>query len=269
VAAAPVWPTAGSALCRETSKEVAALGFSDGRHPLSGDITRVDARGWLDLKERERSAAVSIAWSNRVTVCRILVANAPSQGRSPRSTQVCRGDRPTTRGAPWRRQTDEGVRRSTRQSRPLAEKAAAVLPEAAQSAGLLSDGPKPVVRRQARAVGGWMTARWSGVSTNAQRKRVVRKDPDSYAGGFPTANERDSKSGASASARNANVGCRNGFEASWRCAQAEPRGKASRSVEQGESSSAWTRSIIVLRAEGCPGHATSESSARAPRSCAD
>jgi len=59
-----------------------------------------------------------------------------------------------------------------------------------------------------------MTARWSGVSTNARRKRLVRKILDSGAGGFPTAIEGVSKSGASAGARNANVGCRNGFEAS-------------------------------------------------------
>jgi len=77
-----------------------------------------------------------------------------------------------------------------------------------------------------------MTARWSGVFANARRKRLVRKILDPDAGGFPTAIEEVSKSAASAGARNANVGCRNGFEASWCCAQVKPQGETSRSVER-------------------------------------
>jgi hypothetical protein len=77
-----------------------------------------------------------------------------------------------------------------------------------------------------------MTARWSGVFANARRKRLVRKILDPGAGRFPTAIEEVSKSAASAGARNANVGCRNEFEASWRCAQVKPQGETSRNVER-------------------------------------
>jgi len=78
-----------------------------------------------------------------------------------------------------------------------------------------------------------MTARWSRrlsrmLGGNAAFARSSARLP----AGFFTAIDQVSKSGASAGARNANVGCRNGFEASWRCAQVEPRGETSSSAER-------------------------------------
>jgi len=82
-------------------------------------------------------------------------------------------------------------------------------------------------------VGGWMTARWSGVFHECSAETPRSQDPLArLPAGFPRAIDQVSKSAASAGARNANVGCRNGFEASWRCAQAEPRGETSSSAER-------------------------------------
>jgi len=82
-------------------------------------------------------------------------------------------------------------------------------------------------------VGGWMTARWSGVFHECSAETPRSQDPQlGRRRVFPRAIDQVSKSGASAGARNANVGCRNEFEASWRCVQVEPRGETSSSAER-------------------------------------
>ena len=81
-----------------------------------------------------------------------------------------------------------------------------------------STGPKPATRRQARSCRRpddrkAVRRRWKPRARVRGRKAVWRSD----AGGFPTADGGQSpKEVFPAGARDVNVGCRNGFEASWR-----------------------------------------------------
>jgi hypothetical protein len=99
-------------------------------------------------------------------------------------------------------------------------------------------GPKPATRRQARSR--WrpddrkVVRRRDRIAVGAKRPRA-QNAPDSTvisrsnAGGFPTADRRAVSKGDVSTwvLVTRNVGCRNGFEASWRCVQ----GKAVRPHE--------------------------------------
>jgi hypothetical protein len=71
------------------------------------------------------------------------------------------------------------------------------------------------------AAGGWMTARWSSVLPNDGGDASSRRGSEGRAlTGSPTAVGGQSPERVfAAGARDANVGCRNGFQAPWRCTQ--------------------------------------------------
>jgi hypothetical protein len=76
------------------------------------------------------------------------------------------------------------------------------------------------------AVGGRMTERRSGRARGRRWRHLSRKRSRSRrAAGFPTLPGGQSPKGMFATgARGANVGCRSGFEASWRCDRGKPQG---------------------------------------------
>jgi hypothetical protein len=75
------------------------------------------------------------------------------------------------------------------------------------------------------AVGGRMTARWSGVLHERRRRRARRISKRNVGGFSHGALRAVSEEGVFATgARERNVGCRSGFEAPRRCVQGKPRG---------------------------------------------
>jgi len=192
-------------------------------------LTRGDGSGSIERKRQFRLPP-PIA-SRRVEP---LVASDLNLGRFPEKyASILR--RPTDdSGRKQRsRQVGKGVSGSSQQDCPSADKATAAPLRLRASAGaaLLSD-PKPVVRRQTRDR--WRLDDRKVVRRLHERSAETPRSQDPRFGRRRVSHgkRRVSKSGASAGARHANVGCRNEFEASWRCAQVEPQGETSRSVER-------------------------------------
>jgi hypothetical protein len=182
-----------------------------------------------------RRVAVSIVPSARATRW-ALIAGVPRRARSPwKCASISAGADPGSGRTAEIPAGFDGCQRLASADCPPADKAAAVsTPRFARKRRRGCQASQSRWRAVKRAtVGGWMTARWSGVFVNARRKRRVRKVPSSSAGGFTHGGRKGvSKSGASAGARNANVGCRSEIEASWRCVQVPPQGETSRNVER-------------------------------------
>jgi hypothetical protein len=148
----------------------------------------------------------------------------------------------------------KGVRRTAPQ-RPC-EKEVADRPEAGRHA----------VKRV--AVGGRMTARWSGAARTSRREPKRRGAVSkSNAGGFSTALDCQSPKWVfPAGARDVNVGCRNGFEASCRHGRGTPRGDTRtrrRAIERTyRSGRDWPG---LTTRQGCSGQAKVARLAQAPR----
>jgi hypothetical protein len=154
-----------------------------------------------------------------------------------------------TAGHSW--SPTRGVRGCDSAERPPADKAPALFPHLARKPESGSQSARSRPRAVKRvAVGGRMTARWSGVAIEPQSARsctlrqgaqnapVSRAISKSNAGGFPTADRRAVSRGDVSTwvLVTRNVGCRNGFEASWRCVQgkaARPHEAQSRAMAQG------------------------------------
>jgi hypothetical protein len=86
------------------------------------------------------------------------------------------------------------------------------------------------------AVGGWMTARWSGVLLEPKRQQChggARRISMPNAGGFTHGARTGSPEVVFLRVHvMRSVGCRSWFEASWRGVRAEPRGETRRNVER-------------------------------------
>jgi len=149
-----------------------------------------------------------------------------------------------TAGHSW--SPKRGVRGCDSAERPPADKAPALFPHLARKLEKWQPiGPKPATRRQARS-------RWRPDDRKVVRRRDrtakriaqgAQKAPDSRAiwksnaGGFPTVDRRAVSRGDVSTwvLVTRNVGCRNGFEASWRCVQgkaAKPHEAQSRAMDE-------------------------------------
>jgi hypothetical protein len=116
-----------------------------------------------------------------------------------------------------------------------------------------------------------MTARWSGVvrgsaapRASALQKAISMSNVGGFSHGARRAVFRGDVSTWVLVARN--VGCRNGFEASWRCDQglaARPNEAQSRATEKASDPERGPWSLSA--AEGCSGQAKVERPAQAPR----
>jgi hypothetical protein len=124
-------------------------------------------------------------------------------------------------------QSPERCQRARPARREAAEKAAALSPRRARARrGSRSARSR---RRAVKhgAVGGRMTARWSGVFRGERRRRCAPwRISKQNAGGFSHGARRAvSEEGVFATgARERNVGCRSGFKAPRRCVQGKPQG---------------------------------------------
>ena len=193
---------------------------------------------------------------------------------SMKSQALTRGDRGELRQSSIAvsaasRACPQGVRGPTWQDCPQADKAAAVLPAIALRRIVAASWAEAGWHAVKHAtVGGWMTARWSGVLPERSAE-TPRFEADPHIECRRACPRRAMGSPKMLFLRvlvTRSVGCRNGFEASWRCGQAEPRGEASRRVERRRRPPSWTRSAVFLLAEGCSGHAKGESPVQAARS---
>jgi len=130
----------------------------------------------------------------------------------------------------------------------------ALPPPRAQAREWQPIGPKPATRRQARS-------RWrpddrkvvrrrdrtaKRIAPGAQKASDSKAISKSNAGGFPTVDRRAVSRGDVSTwvLVTRNVGCRNGFEASWRCVQgkaARPHEAQSRAMAQGPAPCAGRR----------------------------
>jgi hypothetical protein len=164
-----------------------------------------------------------------------------------------------------------GVRGFDSAESPAADKAAALSPPPERASAKVDSRSARSQRRAVKhgAVGGRMTARWSGAvlgrnGGDAASPGLVSR---SNAGGFPTAlGGRVSKGDVRARVLvTRNVGCRSGFEASWRCTRGTPQGLTRCRVERRVRPPVWMRPLVISLAEGCYGNATVERPAQAPR----
>jgi len=142
-----------------------------------------------------------------------------------------------------------GVRGFDPAERLLADKAAVLLtPPALRRERGSRSVPKPVSSRQAR--GRWRPDDREVVRRRPCDERWQRRVPGASskprAGGFPTAPGGQSPKVVFPGVLvTRNVGCRNGFEASWRCARGKPQGLTRRNVERRRRPLTRTGSMVV------------------------